>query len=197
MKKITLILFCFSFFLLFNVTSEAQLIRFGISAGLTDVTAPSQYTNSIADNGVGFGANLNLGAQARFNLPLVPLTPIVFLNYHMLRGSGTVNTSDIKTSQNIFSIGAEVEYNILPLPFVKPYVSLEAAINHLGDLSNGITNQGSSTRYGGALGIGTVITVLPVVDLDASLKYNMFNLVGKKDGEENINALTFCLAIIF
>lgn len=197
MKKISITLFCLSFFLLFNNTLHAQLIKFGLGVGLTDVTAPSEYTNSISNNGAGFGANFNFGAQARFNLPLVPLTPIVFVNYHMLRGNGTVNNINIKTSENILSIGAEAEYNILPLPFVKPYVSLEIAVNNLGDLSNGITNQGSATRYGGAIGVGTIITILPVIDLDASLKYNMFNLVGKDSGEENIDALTLCLAVIF
>jgi len=177
------------------------MIRLGVSAGLTNVIGPERYTNSLADNGVGFGTELNFGAQARIDIPLLPLTPIIFINSHMLRGSGSVDGVDVNTSQNIWSAGVEAEYNILPLPLVKPYVSVEAAINNFGELkteyTGGSSSQGSMTRYGGALGVGTMITIVPVIDLDASVKYHLFNLFGKDSGEPNINALTLNVAVFF
>jgi len=74
------------------------MIRLGVSAGLTNVIGPERYTNSLADNGVGFGTELNFGAQARIDIPLLPLTPIIFINSHMLRGSGSVDGVDVNTS---------------------------------------------------------------------------------------------------
>jgi hypothetical protein len=201
MKKIIPLLFCGALILLFTNTSHAQMLRLGVSAGLTSMTAPAGYTNSVGINGLGFGSNFNFGVQARIDVPLLPLTPIVFVNYHMLRGSGNVDNFTVNTSQNIWSAGVEAELNILPLPLIKPYVSIEAAINSFGDLkadfSSFSLSQGGMTRYGGAIGVGAVVTVLPIVDLDASLKYNIFNLIGKSSGESSINALTLDLAVIF
>lgn len=201
MKKIIPFLFCAALILLFTNSSHAQMLKFGVSAGLTSMTAPSGYTNNVGADGLGFGSNFNFGVQARIDAPLIPLTPIVFINYHMLRGSGNVDNYTVNTSQNILSAGVEAEFNILPLPLVKPYVSVEAALNSFGDLKADFPgfslSQGSMTRYGGALGVGAVITILPIVDLDASLKYNLFNLIGKSSGESSINALTLDLALIF
>ncbi|MHB8580690.1 MAG: outer membrane beta-barrel protein [Ignavibacteriaceae bacterium] len=201
MKRFILTFFCSALFILFANTSQAQMLKLGVSAGLTSLTSPAGYTNSVGVDGLGFGSNFNFGLQVRIDVPLIPLTPIVFVNYHMLRGSGNVNNIAVSTSQNIWSAGVEAEYNILPLPFVKPYVSIEAAINSFGSLSADFSSfnlsQGGMTRYGSAIGIGTVVTILPIVDLDASLKYNLFNLIGKSSGESSINALTLDLAVIF
>jgi hypothetical protein len=199
MKKFTRMFISIALILLFTNTAYTQL-RFGIGAGLTSITSPSFYTNSLADNGDGFGANFNFGAQLRLDIPLVPITPIFFVNYHMLRGSGSVGPVNINTSQNILSTGVEAEYIILPLPLIKPYVSIEAAINNFSDLkveSNiGNTAGGSMSRFGGALGIGTMITLLPIFDLDISLKYHFFNLIGKSSGEPSIDAFSLNAAVI-
>jgi hypothetical protein len=201
MKKFYVLSVYFALILIFTNTTFAQLIRLGVSAGLTDVTNPPFYTNNISDNGEAFKTNYNIGFQARLDVPLSPLTPIVFIDYYMLRGSGNIGGTDVTTKQNIWSVGVEAEYNILPLPVVKPYISVEAAINNFGELSTGFISgnsfQGNITRYGGALGVGAVITILPVVDLDASLKYHLFNLIGKSSNEPGINALTIDVALIF
>ncbi len=201
MKKYTVLLIFLSLILLLTNTSYSQMIKLGISAGLAKITGPAAYTNSIADNGNGFGSNFNFGAQARINIPLLPITPIIFVDYYMLRGSGNIGALAISTSQNILSAGIEGEFNILPLPFVTPYISVEAAVNRFGTLERNYTGsntpQGSVTRYGGALGVGAVITILPFVDLDASLKFHLLNLIGKSSGESGVNALTLNVAVIF
>jgi hypothetical protein len=201
MKKLALLFFCFVVAISLSNTLNAQSIRFGVKAGLTQITGPSDYTNNVSDNGLGFGANFNFGAQARLSLPIVPLTPIIFVDYHMLRGSGSLGNYSINTSENILSAGVEAEFNVLPLPLIKPYVSIEAAYNRLGDVKVDF-NGGSNTvdgvsRFGGAVGIGTVFTILPVVDVDVSLKYHIFNLAGKDSGESNISAITLDAAFVF
>lgn len=179
--------------------TNAQIIRLGLNGGLTSISSPSYYTNS--DNGLGFGTNLHFGAQARIDLPLVPITPIVFVEYDILRGDGEINNVKLKDSQNILSIGVKGEYFILPLPLVKPYISLDVALNKIGALKmeapRQTTTSAGYTRYGGSIGIGTVITVLPMIDLDLSLKYQTLNLVGKSDGESNISLINLDLAVIF
>ncbi len=190
-----------SLILLLTNTSYSQMIKLGISGGLAEITGPAFYTNSIADNGNGFGSSFNFGAQARISIPLLPITPIVFVDYYMLKGSGNIGELAISTSQNILSAGVEGEFNILPLPFVTPYISVEAAVNRFGTLERNYIGsgspQGSLTRYGGALGVGAVVTILPVVDLDASLKFHLLNLIGKSSGESGVNALTLNIALIF
>lgn len=200
MKKLSasliIILFIFS-----QSPANAQILRFGISGGISSITSPDSYKNSVDQNGFGFGNNIHFGAQFRIDLPLVPLTPIIFLDYHLLRGDGQINGIKINNSQDILSAGIEGEYFILPLPFIKPYISLNVALNNIGKLEEKspvkTTTMPGYTRYGGALGIGTVITILPVVDLDVAIKYQTLNLVGKSDGESNISMYNLNIAIIF
>ncbi len=201
MKKLIIISTAVILVFLFHNTSNAQMLKIGLSGGLTNVTSPDSYSNSVSQNGYGFGSNFHFGAQARIDLPLIPFTPILFIDYHMLKGEGDMNSINIKTSQNILSIGAEGEYFILPLPFVKPYISLDVTLNKFGEIkeeSSLLTvTQGGFTRYGGGIGVGVVVTVLPLVDLDLGLKYQTLNLVGKADGENNISIVNLNLAVIF
>lgn len=201
MKNVLVTLICGALLLISTSSLNAQ-VKFGISAGLTNITGPTGYTNKITDNGWGFGAALNAGAQLRINIPLVPLTPVIFADYHMLKGSEGTYLGDVKTSQNILSIGANLQYNILPLPLIKPYISVGAALNSFGELKieypNGSSISGkSASRTGGLIGVGTLITALPAVDIDISLKYQFLNMLGKDDGEESINAVTLNAAILF
>ncbi len=193
---IIMLLFVFS-----QTSSNAQMLKLGISGGISSITSPNTYTNSVDQNGYGFGSNFHFGAQLRIDFPLVPITPIVFIDYHLLRGDGKRNDIQINNSQNIISIGVEGEYYILPLPFIKPYISLDVALNKIGELKEesplGTSTQSGYSRFGGAIGIGTVVTILPLVDLDVSVKYQTLNLVGKSDGEGNISLVNLNLAVIF
>ena len=200
MKNFSKYGFVFLFLLLSNITS-AQLVRFGLGGGLTSIKSPDSYVNSIDNNGLGFSNNYHLTAIVKINFPLLPIKPAAFIDYHILRGSGTRNSDNIETSLNIFSIGVEGELTILPLPLVTPYAVVDLSYNKFGDLQEtsqlGSASQPGVTRYGGALGVGAEITALPSLDLDLSLKYQVFNLVGKDSNESNINALTLNLILLF
>ena len=52
-------------------------------------------------------------------------------------------------------------------------------------------------RFGGGIGVGTEVTIIPLINLDLYLSYKMFNLTGKEDGEETISAVTLDAFIIF
>ncbi len=201
MKKSAVLGIVIVLFLVSQTSIKAQMLRFGISGGITSITSPNTYTNSVEENGYGFSTNFHLGAQVRVDLPLVPITPIVFVDYHLLRGDGNRNGIQINNSQDILSIGVEGEYYILPLPFIKPYISLDVALNKIGELKEksqlSTGTQPGYSRFGGGIGIGTVVTILPVVDLDVSLKYETLNLVGKNSNESNISLVNFNVAVIF
>lgn len=199
MKKIMMLLIAG---LLFSNILYAQKTRFGISAGLTGITGSSAYSDGIENNGLGFGSNFNWGVLLRFEFPeQSPLSSMIYFNEHMLRGSGNVGPLGIKTSQNILSFGLEAQYNVLPLPVFKPYISAEINVNHFGDLTADsvkiLFNYGSMTRGGIAIGIGTIFALSDDIGLDFSVKFNEFNLIGKSSDEPSINSYSINLALLF
>ncbi|MHB1686208.1 MAG: outer membrane beta-barrel protein [Ignavibacteriaceae bacterium] len=206
MKKNSMFLLVFCFSLFFIQQANAQLFKIGVGGGLTSFQSPASYTNDLTiSNGnvdsYGFKSNYHVGVEAKFNLPLIPITPVAFIDYHVIKGSGTGDFTGYQTSLTIISIGAEAEFFILPLPFVHPYLALNVSENNFGKLEtqapNGATlDLPSKSRVGGGAGIGTEITI-PPVNFDLSLKYNVFNLVGKSAREENINAVTLNLMLLF
>jgi hypothetical protein len=201
MKKNIGLIFILSLFLLFSINVQAQSIRLGLGGGLTSLTSPNYYTDNISNGAYGFKGNYHFGLIAKLNIPLLPITPAVFIDYHYLNSSGKFDSAEVSYSQRIFSIGIEGEWDFLSLPVVKPYLLVNVALNNFGELnattSNQIFGQPSFTRYGAGFGIGTVLSVIPSMDLDLSAKYNFMNLVGKKSGEGSINAFTLNLLILF
>lgn len=201
MKKIIVASITLLLIIFISTPSKAQLIKFGIGGGLTSLSGPDSLTKSISNGGLGFTSNYHFTVMVKFDIPLVPITPGIFIDYHYLKGSGTNNAGNISTEQNIFSIGVEGQYNILPLPLVKPYAAIDIAYNHFGDLqvseASAIFTSSGYNRYGAAIGIGAVVTAIPSIDLDVSLKYNFMNLVGKNSGEGSINATTLNLILFF
>ena len=201
MKNITLSLLTLLLILLLSFPTNAQLIKFGIGGGLTAINSPDSLTKSISNGGLGFTTNYHFTVMAKLDIPLIPITPGVFIDYHYLKGSGTINAGNITTEQNIFSLGIEGQYNIIPLPLVKPYAVVDIAYNHFGNIQ--VSGAGATfsftgyNRYGAAIGVGAVVTALPAIDLDVSLKYNFMNLVGKDSGEGSINATTLNLILFF
>lgn len=200
MKKNTGLIILVSFLLLFSFNVSAQTIRLGLGGGLTSITSPNYYTDNISNGGYGFKDNYHLGLIAKLNLPLLPITPALFIDYHYLTSSGQLDTVAVSLSQKIFSIGIEGEWNFLPLPVIKPYLLVNVAMNSFGQLqlttTNQIYGQKSFTRFGAGVGVGSVISVIPSMDLDLSAKYNFMNLMGRGD-EGKINSFTLNLLILF
>ncbi len=199
---------------LFANTANAQLVKIGVGMGLTKLQSPSLYTNNFAIQnvdpvsgygtvtGYGLGNAYHFGLEAKFNIPLVPITPVAFIDYHLMKGTGNADSMAYSTSQNIFTIGVELEYFIIHLPFVSPYVAVNASENFFGKLETDVSQTGTAWTYpaenrmGGGVGVGAEIT-LPPIDFDLSLKYNYFNLIGKSSGEQNINSLNLNLELLF
>jgi hypothetical protein len=187
-------------FFLFSSLSNAQLFQLGAGGGLTQILAPKYYTNSVGDDGLGFSTEWNIGVIAKLGLPLLPITPRAFFLYHSLTGSGDYFGDNIEFTQSISELGIGVQYNFIPLPAgFDPYIALDIAYNSFGALEENGTEIPDTkiNRFGGGIGLGTEITIIPIIDIDVYASYKMFNLIGKENGEENITAFTLDAFILF
>ncbi len=201
MKKITIILFSVFFILSINTNVHAQLFKIGAGGGLTNVSGPDSWTTDVADGGLGFSSEYNYGIIAKLGLPVFPLTPRGFVLIHNLNGSGTPSASseEVEYSQSITSVGLGLEYGFIPIPAgFDPYLSLDVTFNNFGDLklSDEVLTEGSS-RVGLQLGVGTEVTIIPLINLDVFAGYNWFNLTGKEDGEETVSAFVLDVFLMF
>lgn len=188
MKKL-FVLFLFAAISLLNLQeTNAQGIKIGIGGGLSSIQSPTYYTDA-----AGFSSEYHIGAKGKLSIPLFPITPIGFIEYHFLRGQTPAGAD---TKQNILSLGVGAEMGLLPGP-LSPYVGLDLEFNNFGDLeTTDLPTQSSVSRMGLGIGAGVMLTLLPI-DFDVSLKYQMLNLFGKENGEETIGIINLNAAIFF
>jgi hypothetical protein len=212
MKKNQLISFVVILLLLVPTFTSAQLIKIGAGGGITQVLAPDKLTKEVSDGGLGYSTEWNGGIIGKVDVPMLPITPRAFILYHSLSGSGDYipeeifkiaqAENEIEYSQSILEIGIGAQYNFIPAPLgFDPYISLDISFNSFGEPKSEYLGQEYKTdgfnRFGGGLGVGTEISIIPVVNLDLYLSYKMFNLTGKEDGEDTISAVTLDAFIIF
>ena len=196
MKKMSILFlfFLLPFFLAQNV--NAQSIDLGFGGGLTFVESPNSYTDA-----TGFSQEFHVGIKGKLNFPLVPITPVGFIDYHFLRGTQTVAAMDYDTKQNILTFGLGGELTLVPGP-LSPYASLDFEFNRIGDLrvsgpTGDVTVSDNVSRTGLGIGAGVMVKLIPLFNVDVSLKYQMLNLFGKEDGEETIGIINLNAALFF
>jgi hypothetical protein len=190
--------------------SNAQLVKIGAGGGLTQITGPESLTNDVSEGGAGYSTEWNVGGLVKLDLPLLPITPRGFILYHSLSGSGSYSPElfkttqfiegDVEFSQSIFEIGVGAQYNFVPVPLgFDPYLALDLSLNSFGKskVNDNEIDGSDFSRFGGGVGIGSEITIVPMVNLDLYLSYKMMNLIGKEDGEETVSAITLDLFVIF
>jgi len=210
MKILKSIIFSILILLIIPSVGQAQLFKLGAGGGLTQVVAPDAVTKDVSEGGLGFSTNWNLGLVAKVDLPLVPITPRAYLLYHSLSGSGDVeeilakstniSSVNVENSQSIFEIGIGAQYNFVPIPAgIDPYLALDIAMNSFGKLkvNDNEIPESSNTRFGGGVGLGAEVSIVPMVNIDLYLSYKLLNLIGKDDGEDTISAVTLDAFIMF
>ncbi len=188
MKK-SIILFLVGAISFFSLQeARAQGIKIGVGGGLSAVQSPAYYTDA-----AGFSSEYHIGLKGKVSIPIFPITPIGFVEYHFFRGQTPAGAD---TKQNILSVGVGGEMELLPGP-LSPYVGLDLEYNSLGDLeTTGSPAASGVSRMGLGIGAGVMLTLLPI-DFDVSLKYQMLNLFGKESGEETIGIINLNAAIFF
>lgn len=211
MKKNYVIILALASLFLFSTFANAQLIKIGAGGGITQVLAPEIYTKEVSEGGLGYSTEWNFGIVGKVDLPLVPFTPRAFILYHTLSGSGNeppelfkiaVAEGEAEFSQSILEVGAGVQFNFIPAPLgFDPYFALDLSFSNFGDAKASFFNQELTTdgfsRFGAGVGIGSEVTIIPMINLDLYLSYKMFNLIGKEDGEETVSAITLDAFVIF
>lgn len=211
MKKFTIATVIF-FAAMLSSTTNAQLFSIGVGGGLTNVLGSEDYTNKISEEGLGFSTEWNMGIIAKLGLPLIPITPRAFILYHTLNSSediieplgkgSIINSSGIEYSQSILSVGLGIQYGFIPVPAgIDPYLALDLMYNGFGEFKqttfgNEETFDGES-RFGLGLGVGAEITIIPVLNIDLLVSYQMMNLVGKEEGEPSLSTLTLDAFLLF
>ena len=115
MKKV---IYFFVFLCLINV-SFAQGLRLGIGGGLSIVTGPSGLTDALSNtatiisSGAGFGSEFNIAVKGKLNIPMVPITPTGFIQYHFLNASANLPIlGDVESSMNVLSLGVGGELSL-------------------------------------------------------------------------------------
>jgi len=213
MKKFTPLFIVVSLVFIYSTTINAQLFNIGVGGGLTQVMGPEQSTNDVSDNGLGFSTEYNFGVMAKLGLPLIPLTPRAFILYHQLSGEGqppALSVNSVEYSQSILTVGLGVQYQFIPVPAgFDPYLALDLLYNNFGEfITTTSTNTGVSesqipgfSRFGAGVGLGTAITIIPLIDLDVMLSYQWLNLTGKEEvngeSEETISVITLDAFLMF
>ena len=180
-------------FMLLTTSSFAQGVKFGIGGGLSTI--------SNSTSGLSYNAGYNIAAKAKLDIPLFPLTPVVFIQYYILGGSYSFANYTGSTSQKIFSAGIGAEYSLLPGP-ISPYLALDLGFNNIGEVTYqpsipNVPSSPSISRTGIDIGAGVNISIPFLITFDVSAKYNMLNLFGKQGGEGSISVLNVDLMVIF
>ena len=210
MKKSGLPIAFVILFTLFSGLAVAQSFSIGVGGGLSQVVSPDTYTKNVGEGGLGYSTEWNLGLTAKLGLPLLPIKPRAIFMYQSLSGSGgasllgkSLAENTVEYSQSIVTAGVGVQYNFVPVPVgPDPYIFLDVLYNNFGKLKIdpepfvGYQSE-SASRSGLAIGLGTAVPLIPVLNLDLQVAYQMLNLVGKESGEKTIGIVTLDLFLMF
>jgi opacity protein-like surface antigen len=207
--------------------SNAQSLRIGIGGGYASLNGPSALAKDISNNGAGLKNGYEIGGKLKLDFPLLPFRLTGQAYYMDISNSGSMKVIpgaslnpvnvNVETSMTMFSAGAGFEYDLIPGP-ISPYFALDLLYTSFGDVkttynpsTSGLSSldankpYSNKSKFGLGIGIGSEFTLLPVIDLDLNVKYNLMNLMGKEDmkinginyKEESVNTLTVTANILF
>lgn len=152
-------------------------LELGIGGG---VTVPS---GTLADN---HNTGYHAGAKIRIK-SLLPMNLVGFAVNSRLTEKSTDQTDAV------WIIGAGLEYS-LPGIVVSPYLGMDALLNIFDNQGAGTS---SFNRGGLGLGGGVQFGLPGFGSFDASVKYQMLNIIGKDDGEDTVSQIAANLSLMF
>lgn len=121
------------------------------------------------------GSGWHGGIKARLH-SVMPLNVVASINYHRY----PEKTANASGEDHIWMGCAGLEYSI-PSIVVKPYLGADVLLNMFGST---LPNAQSSTREGLGIGGGVEFAIPMFGSFDASVKYQILNLIGKNANEE-------------
>ena len=126
------------------------------------------------------------GAKARLH-GFMPLNLLGTFSYNRLPNK-VGGESDI-----VWMGSAGVEYPI-PSVLVKPYFGADVAFN---SISNTVAGATSRSRFGAGFGAGVTFSVPSFGNIDASVKYQLLNLIGKDPNEDTVSQIAANISLMF
>ena len=177
---------------------QAQGIKYGVGAGLNLFTGDlsKDYDPVTGSGGLGYTAEPAFGVKAKLGLPMLPLSIAAHVNYTMMKSELTVLNQTYKAESSLLTIGAGVEFSLIPGP-LSPYLAADLLYNSFGTTKiTGMPDQDGESRFGVGIGAGIGFNLM-VINLDLSAKYNLNNLIGKEDGEPDMNTVMVQLHVMF
>jgi hypothetical protein len=191
MRKLYIIL---TMIFLLTGMSFSQGIKLGVGGGLSFMQG--DYYSSL-----GMDRSYHVGLKAKLDIPLLPITPVAYFNYHFLSGTYNIpfTTLSIEPTQNYMQLAVGGEMSLLPGP-LSPYLGLDLVFNNFSEFkvnSGPLNNQSGFSRVGLAIGAGLELGGIFPINLDASIKYHLLNILGKEDGELTRGAVAVNLVLLF
>lgn len=186
------------FIALFTVISLAQSLRVGVSYGVHKLNEQQFKFNNSSD------FKLNMDNDKHYGLKLKLALPVINLSGYAYKYSDKGSIQDnffgqLNYELDYWVLGAGIEMTLLPGP-VNPYIAGDLILTTSQDVKLGgmtLSNlNGTESKIGVGLGAGVDIKILPIIDLDFNVKYNMHNLIKKEDGELNYNTFNATLSVL-
>lgn len=186
------------FIALFTVISLAQSLRVGVSYGVHKLNEQQFNFNNSSDFNLKMDNDKHYGLKLKLALPVINLSGFAYK--YSDKGSYKDNYfGEISYELDYWVLGAGVEMSLLPGP-VNPYIAGDLILTTSQDVKVGGVSipdlDGDESKIGVGLGAGVDIKILPIIDLDFNIKYNMHNLINKKDGELNYNTFNATLSVL-
>jgi len=179
-------------------------ITLQVGAGGGYISPTGDYAGSTVDfyNGTKYGMSSGYNFNAKVRVGLLGFNLFGMIEYSSISGDGQSDpnnkNSQIKNTQNIFSLKAGPEFNIeIPLSPIGIYFDGFLSVNTFSgsvsfqgvssSVSSGDYDLQTTTRVGAGAGGGVLLDIIPVVTLDLGVHYNWFNLFGKQYNSINTN----------
>lgn len=167
-------------------------------AGFAFAQAPMVGSPVSLDLGLGGGVSVPSGDLANVNSTgyhagaklrvksVLPMNIVASANYNRLPEKGT------DQSDAFWMIGAGLEY-ALPGVGVSPYLGVDATLNLFDNQGAGTS---SYSRGGIGVGGGVLFALPGFGSFDASVKYQMLNVMGKDTNEPNLSQVAAGLSLM-
>ena len=176
-QKLTFAIVVFSFF---AISTFGQSLKIGIGGGYTALSGDNNFT---AENILNLNSGYHYGGKILVGIPLLPIQFALNVYQNSLSSevtepiAGTTVTSEMSFS----SFGIGTEFTFLPGP-VQPYLSADLLFTSLGDTKlSDITIASGESKTGLGVGAGVYFKLIPIIDLDLSVRYNMNTLLSDGD----------------
>lgn len=159
-------------------------------------------------SGLGLGKELQFQIGAKYSLANSPISLVANVEYYRMRGNESMNIFsefmkrdflyDVSTKLNIwsFQLGSSYSFDLFSL---KPFVFASILSNYFDDVYVELAQDRTTTefldyengmRYGFAFGGGIFYNNISNFGLEILTKYNIFNFLNRREGEEKINSVS-------